>query len=77
MEIPGYPRLSADPAVCGGKPCIKDTRMRVVDILGALAAGDSADEIVADFPYVSHEDIKACLAYGAELSSHPFAIAAE
>ncbi len=51
--------------------------MRVVDILGALAAGDSAEEIVADFPYVSHEDIKACLAYGAQLSSHPFAIAAE
>ncbi len=49
-----------------GKPCVRDTRITVYDILGWLATGMSVDEIIADFPELSKEDIKACLAYAAE-----------
>lgn len=71
--LPGHPRIGVDPAVCFGKPRVAGTRMGVEWILRALAAGDTADEIVADFPYVSHDDIVACLAFGAELASRPIA----
>ncbi len=49
-----------------GKPCVRDTRITVYDILGWLATGMSVDEIISDFPELSKEDIKACLAYAAE-----------
>jgi uncharacterized protein (DUF433 family) len=77
MTIPGHPRLDANPGVCGGKPVIRGTRMRVTDILGALSAGDTEEEILADFPHLTREDIKACLAFGAEATAHPLPIAAE
>ena len=77
MQIPGHPLLSANPAVCGGKPCIKGTRIRVTDILGALAVGDTEDEILLDFEQLTRADLKACLAFGADSTAHPFAIAAE
>jgi uncharacterized protein (DUF433 family) len=57
--------IVSDPEVCGGRPRIAGTRVRVIDILEALAAGDTADEIVASLPYVSHADIRAALAYAA------------
>ena len=63
MQLPDHPRISIDPAVCGGRPTVTGTRMRVTDILEALAAGVSEDELLADFPYVSRDDIRACLAY--------------
>jgi uncharacterized protein (DUF433 family) len=77
MPIPGHPRIDARPGVCGGKPTIVGTRMRVTDILGALSAGDSEDEIIADFPHITREDIRACLAYAAEATAHPLPLAAE
>jgi uncharacterized protein (DUF433 family) len=56
-------RISIDPAICGGKPCIKGTRMRVHDVLGLLAAGASRQEILDDYPYLVDEDITAVLEY--------------
>ena len=56
-------RISIDPQVCGGKPCIKGTRMRVRDVLGLLAAGASRDEILEDYPYITDEDITAAIEY--------------
>ena len=49
-----------------GKPCIRDTRITVYDILGWLAAGMTYDEIITDFPELTLDDIRACLAYAAD-----------
>ena len=53
----------------GGRPCIRGIRIAVSDVLGWLAAGMSHDEIMADFPEVTEEDIRACLAFAAERES--------
>jgi uncharacterized protein (DUF433 family) len=61
-------RISIDPAVCGGKPCIKGTRIWVSLILDFLANGMTEGELLADYPQLTHEDILAAIAYGAEAS---------
>jgi uncharacterized protein (DUF433 family) len=55
-----------DPGVRSGKPCVKGTRIAVYDVLSYLAAGMTPDEIVADFPDLKPEDIRACLAFAAD-----------
>jgi uncharacterized protein (DUF433 family) len=50
----------------GGKPCIRGMRITVYDVLSYLAAGMSPDEILADFPYLTADDIQACLSYAAD-----------
>ncbi|HEX8443889.1 MAG TPA: DUF433 domain-containing protein [Allosphingosinicella sp.] len=77
VTLPGHPRICVDPAVCGGRPTIAGTRMRVTDILEALASGASEQELVRDFPYISAEDVRAALRYAASAANHPVAIAAE
>ena len=77
MTLTGYPRIAVDPAVCGGRPVVAGTRMRVTDILEALASGVTTAEIVADFPYISEDDVRAVLAYAAGLADHPVVLAAE
>jgi uncharacterized protein (DUF433 family) len=64
------PRIVIDPEVCHGRPIIAGTRMRVIDILEMLAAGTSEDEILADFSYVTREDIRACLEYAVAAVGH-------
>ena len=59
-------RIVVDPAVRFGKPCVRGTRMSVGDILGYLAGGMSEDQILADFPQLTRDDVRACLAYAAE-----------
>ena len=59
-------RISIDPAVCGGKPCIKGTRIWVSLILDFLADGMSEAELLAEYPQLAHEDVLAAIAYGAE-----------
>ena len=49
-----------------GKPCVRETRITVYDVLGWLAAGMTATEIINDFPELTTDDIKACLAYAAD-----------
>lgn len=49
-----------------GKPCVRDTRITVFDVLGWLASGMTFDEVIHDFPELTIEDIKACLAYAAD-----------
>lgn len=63
-------RISSDPRICGGKPCIKGTRMRVVDIVEAVAHGASQEELLRDFDYLTAEDIAAALLYAARASDH-------
>jgi uncharacterized protein (DUF433 family) len=59
-------RIAIDPQVCGGKPCIKGTRIWVSLILDFLADGMSEAELLADYPQLCREDILAAIAYGAE-----------
>jgi uncharacterized protein (DUF433 family) len=58
-------RISVNPAVRSGKPCISGTRITVYDVLEYLAGGMSEDEILADFPDLARDDIRACLAFAA------------
>lgn len=61
-------RISIDPKVCHGKPCIKGTRIWVSLIVDNLASGSSEDEILQAYPSLTKEDIKAALAYAAEMA---------
>ena len=65
-------RISVDPAVCFGKPCIRGTRIWVSLLLGFLAAGMSVEEILAEYPQLAEEDVRAAVAYGAEMSRERF-----
>jgi uncharacterized protein (DUF433 family) len=58
-------RITMDPAVMGGKPCIRGMRVTVGAVLGMLAAGHPESEVLAAFPYLEPLDIRAALAYGA------------
>ena len=58
-------RISMNPAVRSGKPCVKGTRITVCDVLEYLAGGMTEDEILSDFPDLTREDIRACLAFAA------------
>jgi uncharacterized protein (DUF433 family) len=62
-------RISIDPRICHGKPCIKGTRVPVFVILDALAAGMTYEEISDDYPPITDGDIRAALYYGALLAN--------
>jgi len=61
-------RISVDPNVCFGKPCIRGTRIWVSLLLDYLSSGTSVEEILAEYPQLTEEDIRAAIAYGAEMS---------
>ena len=69
-------RITIDPDLCGGRPCVRGLRIRVKDILELLAAGATRDEILADYPYLEAEDITAVLDYAAHQADHPIVHAA-
>ena len=62
-------RIVSDLHVCGGEPVVKGTRVPVRVVLGHLAAGESAEEILKNFPRLSREDIQACLEYASYLAT--------
>jgi uncharacterized protein (DUF433 family) len=64
-------RITTDPDVCGGRPCIRGLRIRVKDVLDLLAAGATREEILADYPYLEAEDIVAVLEFAARQNDHP------
>jgi uncharacterized protein (DUF433 family) len=64
MEYQGI--ITIEPGKRGGKPCIRGMRITVYDVLGYLAAGMTHQEILADFPYLTEQDILACLAFAAD-----------
>jgi uncharacterized protein (DUF433 family) len=70
-------RITIDPEVCGGRPCIRGLRIRVKDILDMLAGGATRLEILADYPYLEDEDITAALEYASRATDHPVIAAAE
>lgn len=64
-------RITVDPEQCGGRPCIRGMRIRVIDVLELLAAGESAEEILGEYPYLEPDDIAASLLYAARRLDHP------
>jgi len=58
--------ITVEPGKRGGQPCIRGMRITVYDVLSYLASGMSEEQILADFPYLTHEDILASLSYAAE-----------
>ena len=63
--MPRFDRITLDPSVMGGKPCIRGQRVTVGMVLGLLAANRSPQEILKAYPYLEAEDIDQCLAYAA------------
>ena len=61
-------RISVDPNVCFGKPCVRGSRIWVSLLLDFLASGMSHQEILTEYPQLTEEDIRAAIAYGAEMS---------
>jgi len=65
-------RISINPDICFGKPCIRGHRIWVSLILDFLANGASVQDILQDYPQLEESDIMACIAYGAEMSRERF-----
>lgn len=61
-------RISINPKICHGQPCVKGTRIMVWLIIQYLANGDSMEDILAAYPSLTREDVQACLAYAAEVT---------
>jgi len=66
--------ITIEAGKCGGKPCIRGMRIRVSDVLDYLAGGMSEAEILTDFPDLTSEDIKACLAFAADRERRLFTV---
>ncbi len=69
-------RITLDPTIRGGKPIIRGTRVTVSDVLEYLAGGMSRDDVLADFPYLCADDIRAVLTFAAERERRLFSVAA-
>lgn len=65
MDTVTYDRITVDPARMGGLPCIRDTRVTVTAILGQLAAGQTTEQLLDDYPYLERTDILAALEFAA------------
>lgn len=64
-------RITTDPSMFGGRPCVRGMRIRVGDVLNLFAAGATAEEILRDYPYLEAEDLQAVLKYAAHRLNHP------
>lgn len=58
-------RITRDPSVMGGKPCIRGLRVTVGTVVGLLASGHSVDKILEEYPYLEKDDVRAALSYAA------------
>ena len=65
-------RITVNPEIFGGKPIIRGRRMAVEHILGMLAAGDSAEDLLDGYEWLEREDIQACIAYASRVISHEY-----
>jgi uncharacterized protein (DUF433 family) len=69
--VDGSERITINPEQCGGRPCIRGMRIRVVDILDLYASGLTAQEILDEMPDLEMEDLRAALKYAARRLDHP------
>jgi uncharacterized protein (DUF433 family) len=63
-------RITVNPAIFGGKPIVRGRRLAVEHVLGMLAAGDSVDTLLSEFPWLEADDVRACLLYARRLVGH-------
>ena len=68
-------RITLNPDQCGGRPCIRGMRIRVIDVLDLFASGLNAEQILDELPDLEMEDIKAVLSYAARRLDHPVMVA--
>jgi len=68
MTVDTFTRITRNPAVMGGKPCIRGMRVTVGMIVGAIAAGRTIEQLLADFPYIEEPDIREALGFAAHLA---------
>ncbi len=68
MDMQGVQRITIDPEVMGGKPCIRGMRVTVGMVIESMAAGRSVEQLLEDFPYLEEADIRAALAFAAQLA---------
>ena len=64
-------RITVDPEQCGGRPCIRGMRIRVIDVLDLLANGLTPEQVLEEFPDLEAEDILACLRFASRRLDHP------
>jgi uncharacterized protein (DUF433 family) len=69
-------RITIDSDKCGGRPCVRGLRMRVIDVLEMLAAGETSASILSFHPDLEEDDIRACLAYAVRELDHPVLVSA-
>jgi uncharacterized protein (DUF433 family) len=63
-------RITVNPEIFGGKPVVRGRRLAVEHVLGMLAAGDSIDDLLGEYPWLERDDIQACLVYAKRLVGH-------
>ncbi|MBI1884578.1 MAG: DUF433 domain-containing protein [Chlamydiae bacterium] len=68
-------RITVNPEQCGGRPCVRGMRIRVMDVLDLYAAGLTASQIIQEMPDLEEEDLKACLQYASSWMDHPVIVA--
>jgi len=69
-------KITLEPGKRGGKPCVRGLRITVYDVLSYLSAGTSVPELLADFPGLTEEDVRACLAFAADRERQQFQLGA-
>ena len=64
-------RITVNPEQCGGRPCVRGMRIRVIDVLDLLSHGLSAEQVLGELPDLEPDDVAACLAYASRRLDHP------
>ena len=64
-------RITVDPEQCGGRPCVRGMRIRVIDVLDLLAGGLTYEQVLSELPDLEAEDIRACLRFASQRIDHP------
>ena len=67
----GFDRITSDPAILGGQPCVRGMRIRVSDVLDLFASGLDASQILAEMPDLEADDLKACMIFARRRIDHP------
>ena len=67
-------RITLDPDICNGKPVIRGTRITVQTVLEFLAAGDSVEEVLEEYPSLKREDVQSCLDYASKLMANHYSL---
>lgn len=66
-----FERITVNPEQCGGRPCIRGMRIRVIDVLDLLASGLTQEQVLEELPDLEAEDITACLRFASSRLNHP------